>query len=90
LSLGDTFGIAPADRGLIMHGPYRWLRHPAYAGAALNTLAFALANLSLWNGVVLALLLVSLVARCRVEERLLARYAVYAASVRWRLIPGVW
>src|SRR5512133_1092983 len=32
LSIGKCFGIAPADRGLIMRGPYRWVRHPMYLG----------------------------------------------------------
>ncbi len=30
--LGQSFGVSPADRGLVQRGPYRWLRHPIYAG----------------------------------------------------------
>jgi len=31
-SLGSSFAVAPAARKLIMSGPYRYLRHPMYAG----------------------------------------------------------
>src|SRR5262245_18822267 len=27
-SLGSSFSIAPAVRQLVVHGPYRWIRHP--------------------------------------------------------------
>jgi protein-S-isoprenylcysteine O-methyltransferase Ste14 len=53
-------------------------------------------NLEEWNfGTVLLVLVgwISLVWRIRAEERILARdarYPAYIASVRYRLIPGVW
>src|SRR5262249_56294678 len=31
ISLGRSFGIAPADRGLRTTGLYAWVRHPLYA-----------------------------------------------------------
>ena len=30
-TLGRSFGVVPADRGLVRHGPYRFIRHPIYA-----------------------------------------------------------
>jgi protein-S-isoprenylcysteine O-methyltransferase Ste14 len=84
------------DRGhyLVRTGPYRYVRHPAYAvwpflaiggGLALGSWLAALI------GVPLALPLVWRAAR---EDRLLREqlegYAGYAEEVRYRLFPGLW
>lgn len=84
------------DRGhrVVDQGPYRWVRHPGYAGASVAHLALPIALGSLW-GLAPAVLGVGLLA-CRVigEERMLREglpgYAEYARRVRWRLVPGVW
>ncbi len=89
-ALGRSFGIAPADRGLVVRGPYRRLRHPAYLGELVAVAGYVLGHLSLRNLAVLGGLLAALVLRIRQEERLIAGYQGYAARVRWRLVPGVW
>lgn len=89
-TLGQSFGIAPADRGLQVHGPYRWIRHPAYSGELCSLLGFGLTYPSLWNAGVLVVMTALFVGRALAEERVINRYAVYAAQVRWRLCPGVW
>ena len=35
-TLGRSFGIAPANRGIIMNGPYRFIRHPMYLGELIS------------------------------------------------------
>jgi protein-S-isoprenylcysteine O-methyltransferase Ste14 len=89
-TLGRAFGIAPADRGLVQHGPYRWLRHPAYAGELLALWGFGLVFPTLFNLSLLGLITLTLIVRVRAEEAVIAGYATYAAQVRWRLMPGVW
>jgi protein-S-isoprenylcysteine O-methyltransferase Ste14 len=75
-------------------GPYRHVRHPLYAGAALYFLGTPLL-LASWLGLALAPLLIAAVAwRAVMEERVLIAeldgYAAYAGRVRWRLVPGLW
>jgi protein-S-isoprenylcysteine O-methyltransferase Ste14 len=90
LSLDEAFGVAPADRGLVVRGPYRWIRHPAYAGELISMGGFVLGSASGWNGGVFILLVVSLLLRSYEEEQRIAGYGCYAGRVRWRLVPGAW
>ena len=86
--------IAP-DHQVVDTGPYRWVRHPSYAGALT---AFAGLALATANVLSVALLLVPVVAvflhRIRVEETAL-RAALGEAYVRYalrtkKLIPLVY
>jgi len=92
LTLGRSFGCAPAHRGLKLSGPYRLVRHPMYAGYLVCHAAFLLMNWTMWNAAVYAACYVAQVPRLLAEERLLvrdARYRQYMAAVRFRLFPGV-
>lgn len=75
-------------------GPYRYVRHPMYAGALLYFLGVPLV-LGEWRGLVLTpFLVVGLAARAFGEEHVLraglAGYADYASRVRYRFVPLVW
>jgi protein-S-isoprenylcysteine O-methyltransferase Ste14 len=76
-------------------GPYRWLRHPAYAGSLLTYFGFGLAFDSWVSAfVVVAILVFAFAQRIRVEEAELSRalgepYRAYARETA-RLVPGVW
>jgi protein-S-isoprenylcysteine O-methyltransferase Ste14 len=92
ITLGRSFGCVPAHRGLQLAGPYRFVRHPMYAGYLVSHVAFLAMNPTLWNLGVYALLYGLQVPRLLSEERLLAAdpvYCAYQALVRYRLIPGV-
>ncbi len=89
-TLRRSFGIAPADRGLIMGGPYRIMRHPAYAGELMSVVAFVLGSFLIVNTVILFVLIVTLILRMFQEERVIQGYSDYAGDVRWRLVPGLW
>jgi len=76
-------------------GPYRWLRHPAYAGSLLTYFGFGLAFGSWVSAFVVAGILgFALARRIRVEEAELSRalgepYRAYVRETA-RLVPGVW
>lgn len=92
LVLGRAFGIVAANRGIRVLGPYRFLRHPIYAGYTLTHIGFLLAAPSLTNSLVYATTLTIQVIRIFREERVLmqdAGYHVFAARVRYRLLPGL-
>lgn len=90
ISLGRSFGIAPADRGLKTTGFYAWVRHPLYAMEISFFVGYLVANPSWWNLIVLTADTALQVVRIIREERILRSYASYAARVRWRLLPLVW
>ena len=92
LTLGRSFGIAPANRGVVVAGPYGFVRHPIYAGYLVTHVAFAFAYPSPWNLAVLVLSDVALIFRALCEERVLAAdrtYRTYCRRVAWHLVPGV-
>jgi len=92
MALGRSFGIAPANRGVVMRGPYVLVRHPIYAGYLLTHVAFLVAHPTPWNAAVLALADSALVVRALIEERVLsadADYRSYCRRVGWHLVPGV-
>jgi protein-S-isoprenylcysteine O-methyltransferase Ste14 len=92
IALGRSFGIAPANRGVVIAGPYTLVRHPIYAGYLLSHVAFAFAYPTAWNVAILVATDVALVLRALCEERVLADdrvYQQYCRRVAWHLVPGV-
>ena len=80
---------------LVQNGPYRFIRHPAYAGYILMALGVSLGYSSLIGLIsTVVFLLPSLVYRINLEEDLLTEkfgeaYPRYASKVK-RLFPGIW
>ena len=93
------------NRGIVTHGPYAFVRHPAYAAknlawwlGALPMLGMMMATGS-WKSIGYSLLALFgwttiYALRAITEERhlLLSNngYAEYAQKVRWRFVPGIW
>lgn len=92
MSLGRSFGLTPANRGIVSTGLYRVVRHPIYLGYLVTHVGFVIANLAFWNLAVLVTADVALMLRARCEERTLAgdpAYRDYMQRVRWRVMPRV-
>lgn len=93
LTLRRSFGIAPANRGLKLGGPYRVVRHPMYGGYLLSHIGIFLLMPSWLNLAVYVVCWTAQVRRIWAEERVLGedpKYRAYIGEVRWRLIPGVY
>lgn len=92
LTLGRSFGLLPAQRGIVIAGPYRLVRHPMYLGYFISHVGFLLVNWSLRNLAVFAVLYAAQGLRIVREEAVLGRmsdYRAYQRRVRWRLLPGL-
>ncbi|HEX9734144.1 MAG TPA: isoprenylcysteine carboxylmethyltransferase family protein [Thermoanaerobaculia bacterium] len=98
LVLGRFFSVHVTirdDHEIVDAGPYRWVRHPAYAGILISFVGLGLASGS-WLGLALATVPPALVVleRIRVEEAALEvalgeSWHAYCARTR-RLVPGVY
>ncbi|HMJ85351.1 MAG TPA: hypothetical protein VK504_19345 [Vicinamibacterales bacterium] len=91
-SLGRSFGLVPANRGVVVRGPYTLVRHPIYLGYLFTHVAFFAQYPNLWNAVVLLLADTALIVRALMEERVLSEdveYQGYCQRVSWHLVPGV-
>jgi len=92
MSLGRSFAILPANRGVVTGGAYRYLRHPIYAGYLAGHILFLLSSFSLYNFAVYAVITTFQIHRILREERILAmtqEYRDYLKRVRYRLCPGI-
>ena len=95
--LGHRFsGLVAIQPGhtLVTSGVYGIIRHPSYLGLLVNALGWGLAFRAGMGVLLTALMLPPLLARIRVEERLLRtqfgdEYGAYCARTA-RLIPGLY
>ncbi|MFZ2095567.1 MAG: isoprenylcysteine carboxylmethyltransferase family protein [Anaerolineales bacterium] len=85
-----------AERGhqVVSSGPYKWIRHPGYAGGLLTYLVAPLLLDSYWTFLPIGFLVILVITRTYLEDRYLQGaldgYREYAKQVRYRLLPGVW
>jgi protein-S-isoprenylcysteine O-methyltransferase Ste14 len=85
-----------SERGqhVITSGPYRWVRHPGYAGAVLTYIATPLLFESGWTVLPVISTIIIIIVRTALEDRTLKEklegYQAYAHKVPYRLFPGLW
>lgn len=93
ISLRFSFGILPANRGIVSSGAYRFVRHPIYLGYLITDIGFLLTNFGPQNLLVYAGLYALQAVRINREEKLLSddpEYCRYRERVRFRALPGVY
>jgi protein-S-isoprenylcysteine O-methyltransferase Ste14 len=84
------------ERGhtVVSSGPYRWVRHPGYAGALLSYLVTPFFLNSVWAYIPTIITIGLYVLRTALEDHFLQEnlegYKDYAGRVRYRLLPGIW
>jgi protein-S-isoprenylcysteine O-methyltransferase Ste14 len=75
-------------------GPYRFIRHPGYAGGILFYLITPIVFNAMWAYIPLGISIVVSVLRTALEDRTLQKeltgYIEYAEKTRYRLMPGIW
>jgi protein-S-isoprenylcysteine O-methyltransferase Ste14 len=85
-----------SDRGhtVAKEGPYRYVRHPAYAGMILFEIALSTLLASWWAIIAGGLCAILIILRTALEDRTLQAeligYEEYARQARYRLLPGIW
>ncbi len=92
VTLGCSFGVVPANRGIKQNGLYRFVRHPIYSfyiifDLGLICISFSPRNLLIFLGFVIACYL-----RASYEEKLLhldPAYRDYAGKTRYMFLPGL-
>jgi isoprenylcysteine carboxyl methyltransferase (ICMT) family protein YpbQ len=90
--MGRSFGILPANRGIVSKGPFRWVRHPIYFGWLVLSIGYAMSYPNPGNIILIVAALPFMVWRIDQEEAHLSAdtaYRGYMDHVRYRLLPGV-
>src|SRR6266481_7079037 len=90
--MGRSFGVLPANRGIVSKGPFRFVRHPIYFGWLILSIGYSMSFASERNVVLIAMTLPFMVWRISQEEKHLGadpEYRRYMDRVRYRLWPGI-
>jgi len=85
---------AERQQTVVTTGPYRYVRHPMYAGMLLYMVGSPLVVGSLWGLAGSAAVMLGMAARTLGEEKLLKAeldgYEAYMKATPWRIVPGIW
>ena len=90
--MGRSFGILPANRGVISKGPFSLIRHPIYFGWIVLSIGYAMSYPTARNILLILVTLPFMVWRIEQEETHLSEdpdYRTYEQRVQFRLWPGV-
>jgi protein-S-isoprenylcysteine O-methyltransferase Ste14 len=88
--LGGSFSVLPQARGLVTHGPYRFVRHPLYVAEQIAVFGVMWQYQQPWAFLIFAASVSAQFARMHYEEKVLAEtYPAYRAYMArtGRIIP---
>lgn len=93
-SLGMNFSYWPEARQLVVHGPYRFVRHPVYLAEIMMSSAVLISSMRVTLVVGEFVVIILQLVRIRAEEQLLTDtfpvFGEFRAMTPYRLIPGLW
>ena len=79
---------------VVTTGPYKIVRHPAYAGTIVGALGVPLMLGSFWTFIPTLAVIILFLIRTSLEDRTLYKeldgYADYTKQTRYKLFPGIW
>lgn len=82
------------EQYVVTDGPYRAVRHPAYAGGLIAAVTVPIMLDSAWVLIPSMISIVGIFIRTKREDRMLLDgldgYHEYATRIRYRLIPWIW
>ena len=82
------------DHTVCRSGPYRWIRHPGYAGGVVWFLITPVVFNSAWAFIPSLVSAIFTVVRTALEDKTLRAelpgYQEYCNRTRYRLLPGIW
>jgi hypothetical protein len=90
--MGRSFGILPANRGIVSAGPFRYVRHPIYFGWLVLSIGYSMSYASYRNVLFILATLPFMIWRINQEEAHLSadsEYRRYMDRVPYRLWPGI-
>jgi protein-S-isoprenylcysteine O-methyltransferase Ste14 len=90
--MGRSFGVLPANRGVVSKGPFSLIRHPIYFGWLVLSIGYAMSYPTARNILLILVTLPFMVWRIEQEETHLSEdpeYCAYERRVWFRLWPGV-
>lgn len=93
VTMGRTFGVRPALRGLVTTGPFRLVRHPIYLSYLLADIGYNLQESNIGTLLIVFVGWAALICRIKAEEHVISEHEhwrTYCAAVPYRLLPGLW
>ena len=82
------------SHNVISDGPYKIVRHPAYASVLVWAIAITLIFGTIAVGIVSLAIIILIISRTHLEDSMLKRelqgYMEYSKTVKYRLIPFLW